>query len=539
MSRLPSIRHFTALAILSTSLAAIPVAAQNADTDNRILEEGLNRSEVMLLAHELMDGIGGRLTNSPQARQSEDWAIEKFEGWNLKNVHREGFEFGRGWSITSSDVRMVSPRPLELTAIPVAWTPPTAGTVTAPIVVAPISKKEHFDKWRGKLAGKIVLVDLPGTGDEPDEAPFQRLDSEDIGKRDEYRLPQYDPDAEDRRIKRVVFSEELDAFLASEGAVAMVRKSYRDGKLVHGSGYTYLVGHTPKLPTVEMAAEDYRRLTRLAKTGDAPVISIDSNVQFHDEDTKAYNIIAEIPGTDPSAGYVMAGAHFDSWVAGDGASDNGAGSVAIMEAARILSKMGVRPKRTIRFALWGAEEQGLLGSLAYVESHLATRPPAPADSPSPTFGWANRYPITKKPGYGDLKAYFNIDNGSGKLRGIHAEGNAAAVPLLREWLSPYASLGAGTVVAGNTGGTDHVFMQSVGVPAYQFIQDPLDYFSRIHHTNIDTLDHMKADDMRQMSVVLAGVLLQAANSDKTLPREPLPTQPTRTDPFKYADPDDE
>jgi carboxypeptidase Q len=277
----------------------------------------------------------------------------------------------------------------------------------------------------------------------------------------------------------------------------------------------------------------------LAKTGPAPVLEINSDVRFDDSDVNAYNILADIPGSDPKAGYVMAGAHLDSWVAGDGAADNGAGSAMIMEAARILKSLGIKPKRTIRFALWSGEEQGLFGSMAYVDEYLATRAPGPKEEEGREemyFRYKTRFPITPKPGYADLKAYFNIDNGSGKLRGLYAERNVAAVSLLREWLSPFASMGASNVVSQPTGGTDHEYMQAIGVPGYQFIQDPLDYESRVHHSGIDTFDHLKAEDMRQGAVVLAGMLLQAANSDKTLPRMPLPTQPAVSDPFKYEDP---
>jgi Zn-dependent M28 family amino/carboxypeptidase len=295
-----------------------------------------------------------------------------------------------------------------------------------------------------------------------------------------------------------------------------------------------MAGQSPSLPGFELAAEDYRRLTRLAKIGPAPVIELNSDAAFDDGDHNANNIIAEIPGTDPKAGYVMAGAHFDSWIAADGASDNGAGSLVVMEAARILRQLGVRPKRTIRFALWEGEEQGLLGSRAYLQQHLVDRPIPPGmDGMTAYYSWGSRYPIVKRPGYDALKAYFNLDNGSGKVRGIYAEGNAAAVPLLREWLSPFGSMGADAVVASKTGGTDHVFMQAVGLQGFQFIQDPLDYESRVHHSSIDTVDHLRGDDLRQASVVMAGMLLAAANSDKELPRPPLPTQPSQTDPFKY------
>jgi Zn-dependent M28 family amino/carboxypeptidase len=237
----------------------------------------------------------------------------------------------------------------------------------------------------------------------------------------------------------------------------------------------------------------------------------------------------------------MAGAHFDSWVAGDGATDNAAGSAVVMEAARILKRMGT-PRRTIRFALWSGEEQGLIGSRAYTEKYLARREPKAGQDPNGLeafYDWTYRYPIVPQPGYSDLKAYFNMDNGSGKFRGIYAEGNAAAVPLLKEWLSPFAGMDAGRVVAADTSGTDHVFMQAVGVPAYQFIQDPLDYSTRTHHSNADTFDHLKSEDMRQAAVVMAGMLWQSANSAKTLPRQPLPAQPVVTDPFKVKDPDEE
>jgi hypothetical protein len=404
-----------------------------------------------------------------------------------------------------------------------------------------MKRERDFEAWRGKLAGKVVLVSLPTEGSEPGEPPFKRLTEDEIGKLDKYRQPDVDPEAVEKRVKRSVFIAKLDAFLKSEHAVAWARQSVRDGKLVHGEGNGFRVGENRQVPGIEIAAEDYRRLARLAKVGPAPTLEINSDVKFDDSDTRAYNILAEIPGSDPKAGYVMAGAHLDSWAAGDGAADNGAGTVTIMEAARILSAIGVRPRRTIRFALWVGEEQGLLGSMSYVEKYLATRAPIPGGAQTPAeqyVRWGTRFPITAQPGHKELVAYFNIDNGSGRLHGIHAEGNVAAVPLLKEWLQPFASMGARSVVASPTGGTDHVYMQAVGIPGYQFIQDPLDYESRIHHTSIDTFDHLKAEDLRQASVVLAGILLESASSAKVLPRMPVPTKGTPTNPFKYDDPAD-
>jgi hypothetical protein len=503
-----------------------------------IIDEGMNRSQVMVTAHELMDGIGPRLTNSSNMRRAQDWAVAKLTGYGLANVHREGFVFGRGWDIVHSDVRLVSPRPVALTAIPIAWTPATNGTLRAPVIVAPMDRPEHFAAYRGKLAGKIVLITLPGTVGEPSEAPFKRLTAEEIAKEDRYEPPRFDPGEENRFLKRIDFYRQADKFLAAEGAVAWVRKARQDGKLLFGEGYQHALGDSPKLPGVEIAAEDYRRIARMVKMGENPLLEINSDVRYADSDRNAYNITADLPGTDPRAGYVMAGAHFDSWVAGDGAADNGAGSVVVMEAARILRQLGVRPKRTIRFALWSGEEQGLYGSANYVQQHLAARPPA--TGPGGVLVWdklIRNYPATPLAGYGALKAYFNIDNGSGKVRGIYAEGNQGAVPLLREWLSPFESMGAGTVVGGPTTGTDHEPFQAVALPGYQFIQDPLDYETRVHHSSVDTLDHLKPDDLRQAAVVLAGVLLAAANSDKELPRQPLPTQPVPTDPFKYDYPE--
>ena len=534
-------RHLllAAAAIIVTPATAQDRAAPAAAA--RIMNEGLDHSQVTVTAQHLTDVIGPRLTNSPQMRAAEAWTQAKFTEWGLRNVHKEGFPFGRGWWIERSSVRMVSPRPIQLTAIPIAWTPGTNGTLTAPVIVAPIARERDFDKWRGQLRGKVVLTTLPTPPREAKDAPFKRLSAADIAEDDEYRLPRYDPETADRRLKRLDFSQKLDAFLKAEGAVAYATMSYRDNKLLHGEGYLFGRAETPAVPGIQIAAEDYRRLARLAKMGPAPTLEIASDVRFDDSDENAYNIFAEIPGTDPKAGYVMAGAHLDSWVAGDGAADNAAGSAMVMEAARILAATGIRPKRTIRFALWSGEEQGILGSMAYVEKHLATRgsPNDPATTGMKRYySFGNRWPVTPLPGYYDLAAYFNIDNGSGKLRGLYAENSPALVSTFRDWLAPYQSLGAGSVVMSPTGGTDHVFMQQVGVPGFQFIQDPLDYGSVTHHSGADTFDHLKGDDMRQGATVLAGVLLSAANAERALPRPPVPTKPAVTDPFAYSDNDE-
>jgi carboxypeptidase Q len=528
------------LAVLLSATAlvlAAPAAAQAPDrvAINGIIDQGFNHSEVMDTAAWLTDRIGGRMTNSPQMRQAEAWTAQRFRDWGLSNVRADPFEFGRGWSIVRASARMTAPRPLDLRVIPVAWTPGTNGVISAGVVVAPMSSAGDFGRWRGKLSGKIVMVTRPDTGSEPAEAPFRRWTDQELRDRNTYNQPSHSAPNTDR-LREAEFAARLDAFLAEEGALAWVKMSQRDGGLLHGTGYTYRVGATPRIPGLELAAEDYRRLARLALTDAPPTLELMSEVRFHDEDVNAYNILADIPGTDRSGEYVMAGAHLDSWVASDGAVDNAAGSAVVMEAARILKALGVRPKRTIRFALWNGEEQGLLGSLAYVDKYVATRAPlgdAELDALPANRTWRARWPIQPRAGHGQLVAYFNLDNGSGRIRGINAEGNVAAAPIFQEWLEPFASMGASTVSLRTSGGTDHVYMQTVGVPGFQFIQDPLDYGSRLHHTSIDSYDHLKPEDLRQAAVIMAAFLLNAANSDEPLPRMPLPTQPRPSDPFAY------
>lgn len=525
--------------ILGTSIITTVSAADQADLDtiNRIVDEGFNRSALPLTASYLTDRIGGRLTNSPQMREAERWTQQQYREWGLKNVRTEGFEFGRGWSIEKSSVRMLQPRIAEYRAIPVAWTPPTNGAISATIFVAPMTKERDFERWRGKLRGQIVLVTQPDGGSEPAVVPFARLSRDDIGKLDAYRLPVVSMEEElEKRLERNRFEARRDQFLAAEGAVAWVRKSYRDGGLLHGEGYQHRRDQSPKLPGFELAAEHYRQLARLAKVGPAPTIELISDVKYHDEDPNAYNVFADLPGRDAKAGYVMAGAHLDSWVAADGAQDNAAGSAVVMEAARILTKLGLKPKRTIRFALWSGEEQGIYGSYDYTQRHLVSR--APLESPEraslPVYAtWNLRWPVKAGPDYDALAAYFNLDNGSGKIRGIYAEGNIAATPILKTWLAPFASMGADSVVASPTYGTDHVAMQAVGVPGFQFLQDPLDYGSRVHHTSIDSYDHLKMEDLKQAAVIMASMLWMSAEREQSLPKKPLPSKPLQTDPFEY------
>lgn len=531
-----SARHSIGRRVRTASLAllliALPATAPSQSVDlgavDRIIEEGMRHSEVMATARHLTDVIGARLTNSPGARKAEAWTQERFRSWGLKNVRKEGFAFGRGWWAERSSVRMLAPRPMELTAVPISWTPSTVGPIAGPIVLAPIEKVEDFTAWKGKLAGRIVLITRPETAQTP--LAFSRHSADELAKLGEFQPPEPDTDGTNSSIKRHLFPRALDAFLKAEGAIAYARMTRRDGKLVMGDGYLFAVDDTPLVPGVEIAVEDYRRLIRLAEIGQTPTVEIDTLVHYDDSDTQAYNIFADIPGSEPEAAYVMAGAHLDSAAAADGAADNGAGVAMVMEAARILAKMP-RPKRTIRFALWGAEEQGFVGSIDFVEKYLATR--GRRDEPqlqgrARFLTWMYRWPITPRPGWDKLSVYFNLDNGSGKIRGIYAEGNQAAVPIFQAWQKPFESMGVSTVAVHGNGGSDNYMLHSVGVPGFQFIQDWNDY-GRMHHTSMDTYDHLNPDDMRQASVVLASFLWNAANMDRPFPRRPLAKKPTTTD----------
>jgi len=511
MPKVKYLTRFAAVLSISSGLLSFSVSAQDLETNVRIVTEGTDNSQVMDIARELSDDIGARLPNSPQMRAAEQWALDKFNSWNLDNVHKDGFEFGRGWSITSSHAQMIEPRGKTLSAIPVAWTPATDGTITAPVVFAPIEQLDDLKSWQGKLNGKIVLISkiYPYKGD--DDLNYKRFTDEDFA-----RINQVEQKKADRFTNEDIFNYAdylliRDMFYSKEGAKALVQMSWADNMWLQGFGFTHKKDASATVPTIEMAAEDYRRLARMIEAGQEPVLSIDSNVQFYDEDSKTYNIIADIKGSDDSGEYIMAGAHMDSWVSGDGATDNAAGVSVVMEAARIIKASGVQPKRTIRFALWAAEEQGLLGSQNYAEQYLGTVQASADNEETPT--------LVKKPGYDLMKAYFNIDNGSGKIRGIYGEWEEGARPLLQRWLAPFETLDAHRVAISGVGGTDHVSFQVLGLPGYQFIQDPLDYDSTTHHNNTDTYEHLSPEDLKQAAIVMAGVLMAAANDDETLPVE--------------------
>ena len=517
------------------ALLVLPLAPLQAEEPvdyemiNKIIDEGFNRSQVMETLYHLTDVIGPRLTNSPGMREAADWTRSEFETYGLKNAKLEYFPFGRGWSYDAITVHMTSPRRKQLSAMPIAWHPGTDGPVEGEVILAVIEDKDDFEKYAGKLDGKIVLLSKAREQDEPEAPVFTRLNDEQLADIEILPIPDAPSKGNGEWTKKLSLFKETLAFLAEQGAVAVARPHYRDTGLLGGTGYLFRAGATPALPGIEMASEDYDRLVRLARRDEPVALSIDVRAQFYDENHDGQNVLAELPGRGSRPEIVMAGAHLDSWFMADGAVDNAAGSAVVMEAARILSAIGARPKRTIRFALWDGEEQGLFGSIHHVKAHFASRPDTIDGKPvAPDDEWTalrHAWPIKKGRDFERLSAYFNLDNGSGRIRGIYGEGNPALQPIFERWIEPFHEFGAETVVLRSTSGTDHMPFQAMGLPGFQFIQDPLDYASRLHHTNIDTASHVYEKDLKQAAIIMASFLWHAANRDERLPRMPLPTRP--------------
>jgi carboxypeptidase Q len=498
------------------------------ETLSRIRYEGFRNSKVMELATELMDGIGERLTGSPNMKRANAWARDKVASFGLVNAHLEAWgPFGRGWANQYVNVRMTSPDVFTLIAYPKAWTPGTNGVITGKCVHANIKDKKDFDQYRGKLAGVIVIL-----GPDPEikpisEAPFQRLNNDELAKVSEYEIPSEKANARFQEyLKRRQFTKDLNQFLAEEKVLAVVdhsRSTEGGGTVFVQSGGSWKRGEATSVPQVTVAVEQWARIARLLEQKKDVTLELNIASTFYDDDPMQYNTIAEIPGTDKKDELVMLGAHLDSWHAGTGATDNGAGSVVCIEAVRILKALDVKPRRTIRMALWSGEEQGLLGSQYYVQQHFGSRPPSnePLLKGSPTLLRREAGPVTVQPEQAKVSAYFNIDNGTGKIRGVFMQENEAVAPIFEAWMQPFKDLGMTALTMRNTGGTDHQSFDAVGIPGFQFIQDPIEYDTRTHHSNMDVYDRLQPDDLKQAAVILASFLYQAAMRDQMLPRKPI------------------
>lgn len=532
MTRTAASRRLAAL--LAVALLAPPVAAggpEEADLDavTRIRLEGLQRGKAMETAARLCDEIGPRVTGSPAYRKAAEWAKKQLAEWGLAGARLEPFEFGRGWVVERVSVHMLAPQGAPVAAWPKAFTPGTEGPRSGPAVLLKVEKEEDLAAWKGKLAGKVVLA-----GEVPEARPGEKPDPERYTDEDLAALARYEvrdgrrARDRDRMRREYQLRRKVASFLAEEKVLAVLEPSRGGGGTVFAQGGgSWKVGEPEGVPSLVVSAESYGRMARLLGKKVPVEVEVDVKARFTEPDPlAAANVLAEIPGSDRKDEVVVIGAHLDSWHAGTGATDNAAGVAAVMEAARILTAAGLQPRRTIRVALWGGEEQGFLGSRAYVDKEIASRPAPPAgerDAGVPEWlRGARGGPLTLKPGHARHSAYFNLDNGAGKVRGVYTQGNAALVPVFGAWLAPLADLGATTVTNRSTGGTDHQPFDLAGVPAFQFVQDGLEYMSQTHHSNADVLERIPPGDVAQASVVVATFAWHAAQRDAKLPRKPLP-----------------
>jgi carboxypeptidase Q len=508
--------------VAGQSAAAPASAGEPVDFDAiyRIKDEAVNRSQVMETLSYLTDVHGPRLTNSPNMRSAATWAKQRLESYGLANVALEAWgPFGRGWVNERMVAQMTAPQAFPLLAFPKAWTPGTNGPAKGEAVLAVIEKTEDLEKWKGKLKGKIVLVSPTRAVPAYFESPTRRYDEKGLA---DLEKPSLDPTRRGRfgpagpgapGQVTTDFRKQRMAFFIKEGALALVEMSPGD----RGDNGAVRVQAPPEgenmrqttdaqvLPQIVVAGEHYGRLLRVLDKKIPVELEIDVKNRFVDTDLNSLNVIAELPGSDKADEVVMIGAHFDSWHSGTGATDNGVSSAVMIEAMRILKASGLKTRRTIRMGLWTGEEQGLLGSRAYVTKHFADR----AD-------------MVLKPEHAKLAAYFNMDNGGGAFRGVFLQGNEAVVPIFEAWMKPFANLGMKTLTIRPTSGTDHLSFDAVGLPGFQFVQDPIEYGSRTHHTNLDVYERAIPDDLVQNAITIATFAYHAANRDQPLPRKPLP-----------------
>ncbi len=472
-------------------------------------EEESQHSHIMDVMGYLTDVYGPRLTNSPNIREAGDYAVKTLSAWGLENVHEEMWgPFGRGWSNELFEASEIAPGHFPLIAYPKAWTQGTNGPVTADAIYAKIEKEEDFASYRGKLRGMFVLTAPLRVVEAQFAAQAHRFTDQELAELAQPRPTQPPPDkaAQERQRKQQEFNAKLVKFLTDEGAAAWLEPAPHDGGTitVMGGG-SRNPKDPPVLPRIVVEIEHYGRIFRTLEKNIPVTLRVDIANKFYDDNLDSFNILAEIPGTDNADELVMLGAHFDSWPSGTGATDNAAGSAVMMEAMRILKSSNVKMRRTVRLALWTGEEEGLLGSHAYVTEHFA-----------------DRNTMKLQPGHAKLSAYFNVDNGTGKIRGIYLQGNESVRPIFEKWMESFKAEGMTTLADRSVGGTDHVSFDEVGLPGFQFIQDPIEYETRTHHTNMDVLERVQPADLKQMAVIVASFVYMTANADQLLPRKPLP-----------------
>jgi len=505
---------------------------------SKIWEEGINRSQAMSILSYLSDVLGPRIPGSPQITAAYKWTAEKFNELGMSNVQIEPFgEFGLGWSNEYTSVHLRAPSYQPIVAYPVPWTSSTKGKIVGEPMLVSIESEEDAAKYKGKLKDAIVLISPLRKALPTFTASAKRHDEKTLNKLKDTPIP-VAPEG-DIDIPPLELWNKLEAFFRSEGVAVLIessdpnRRDYGTVRVDAYKGKGWETESPRQNPRIVMAAEHYARICRIIDHGVPVKLEIEVRNKFYDDDLLGYNVIAEIPGTDKKDEIVMLGGHIDSWSGGTGAVDNGSGCTIVMEAMRILKALGVKPRRTIRGALWGSEEQGLLGSRGYVAKHFGDtdiKSMAELDyfdiMKNPKKYWRNiltgSNELVLKPDYNRLSAYYNYDNGSGRIRGVYLQENSAVRPIFAEWIKPLHDLGVTTLVFQETTGSDHLAFDYIGLPGFQFIQDPLDYSTEVHHTNMDLYDHCVPEDIIQSAIVMACFVYHTAMRDEMLPRKPLP-----------------
>jgi len=502
------------------ALLAIPTInfAQEVDASmmQKIREEGLQHSKVMDIAFNLTDKNGSRLANSEGYMRAANYAKETLSGWGVENSRLEAWgEFGKGWDLEKMYLAITAPYYKPLLAWPKTWTAGTKGLKKAGVIVVDVKDSASVVSYKGQLKGKLIIIDQATPYKQSFKADAVRYTDDELEKMAAATMQPSRPidTAQQRRMREQMSRSGgaramaiLKEMAKEEGAVGMLTSAPRnhDGTIFSQGGGSYKAADAENFLDMAMGIEDYNTILRLAKSGTEVNMEAEVKTKFQTKDLQGYNVIAEIPGTDPTLKdeVVMIGAHLDSWQAGTGATDNAAGSSVMMEVMRILKATGAQPKRTIRIGLWSAEEQGLLGSRGYVKKTFMD-------------------PTTNTPNAAHEKfaGYFNIDNGTGKVRGIYLQGNEQCGPIFKSWLAPFNDLGAKTVTISNTGGTDHQSFDGVGLPGFQFIQDPIEYDTRTHHSNMDVYEHLSEDDLKQIATIVAAFAYNTAQRDEKLPRK--------------------
>jgi hypothetical protein len=506
----------------------------------RIRDEGFKHSHVMEFADALTNGIGPRLTGSPNMKKANEWTRDTLTKIDLENAHLEDWgEFGMGWQQVNTWGRIVGPDPEPIWLQAAPWSPATSGPVTGEAVYLSISDVKDLEKYKGKLKGKIVLFGAIRTTPDLDSPLFHRYTDEELKEMENYPEARAGaPNIQELLAARARMTAVRTAALkmmAEEGVVAIITPT-RDGGKGGGTGIIFddnganlVRGAQVKetavtIPNAVMMIEHYNRIARLLEHKVPVTLEVNIETKFTGDHEHGFDTVAEIPGTDPKLKdqVVMVGGHLDSWISGTGATDNAAGSVVAMEAVRILKSLGIKPKRTIRIALWSGEEQGLFGSQGYVKQHFGTfAEPEHPDPAIPAF-MRQRGKLTTTKEWETLDAYYNLDNGTGKIRGVYTQENYAIAPIFAQWLAPLADLGAKTLSYRNTGGTDHLSFDAVGLPGFQYIQDPMDYETRTHHSDMDTYDRLHAADLQQAAVIEAIFLYNTSEREAMMPRKPFP-----------------